>query len=504
MTEDIWKQVEQWLTEEAYGEAAAALERLPLKERGYALSSLLGRLYCLLDREAEALETLEVWRQEGSDDALWHHRCGCALFGLARYAEAAEAFEQAILLDETDEDSKNWLKDCRYQLEREQLGLAMGTDCQLANQYILRYTLADMLEEETILQAEAVYLPRWQLTIRPVAAQITEQSAMIYLYISAENWGGLELFECTVGMGNSPVQAIGQAMGSFLFGMWNGLQAMLERGQSVELTTYFVGEKHQWSVYQSNIVGIGNTPDVENVSLYWQALAEEIALRVGDQPMCYVKIYGAKNGADITGECRINDVRSEELSQRVAELVAQWDTEGFGSHKQFFFLQQAEETHSDYPWTRQALKEKTQQAVRLLHDLIIKERSEEWSEALDGIIQDENLSTELYLFLPELCAENYYQAIAYPETVTFNWEDGREETVYKTQLMAYYPIYETLFQGFDNGAFAGYENEVYSHLIGCSAIHSVISQAKEKGADLEKDGGRITLMFNAKQTYQIR
>lgn len=70
--------------------------------------------------------------------------------------------------------------------------------------------------------------------------------------------------------------------------------------------------------------------------------------------------------------------------------------------------------------------------------------------------------------------------------------------------MAYYPLYEALFQGFDNGDFAGYENEVYSHLIGRSATYNVVMEAKEKGADLAKDGGRITLIFSARDTYQIR
>lgn len=503
MREDIWQQVEQWLAEEAYDEALAALEALPLEERGYGLSVLLGRLYVLLGREAEALTTLEAWRQEGADDALWHHRYGCALYGLARYAEAAEAFEQAVFLDETDEDSRKALKDCRYQLEREEMGRTMGTDCALATQYILRYILADMLEG-AVLQAETVYLPRWQLTIRPLAAQLTEQSAVIYLYISAADWGGLELFECTVGMGKDTVQAIGQAMASFLFGMWNGLQAMLEENAPRELVSHFAGREHRFAVYLSDIVGIGQTPEMHDVSIYWQTLAEEIAQRVGDQPLCYVKVYAAKNGSEITGECRINDVRSEELSQRVAELAAQWDTEGFGSHKQFFFLRQAEETRSDYPWTRDELKEKTRAAVRLLHELIEAERQELWAEALDETAGDEDLSTELYLFLPEMCAENYFQAITYPETVTFTWEDGRKETVYKTQLMAYYPLYEALFQGFDNGDFAGYENEVYSHLIGRSATYNVVMEAKEKGADLAKDGGRITLIFSARDTYQIR
>ena len=126
-------------------------------------------------------------------------------------------------------------------MEREKIGLAIGTDCHLATQYILRYILADLLGEETILQADSVYLPRWELTIRPHTTHLTEQSAVIYLYINAKCWGGAELFECTAGMGSDTLQAIGQAMSSFLFGMWDGLQAMLNRWQSDELLTVFGG-----------------------------------------------------------------------------------------------------------------------------------------------------------------------------------------------------------------------------------------------------------------------
>ena len=70
--------------------------------------------------------------------------------------------------------------------------------------------------------------------------------------------------------------------------------------------------------------------------------------------------------------------------------------------------------------------------------------------------------------------------------------------------MSYYPIYEALFSGLENGAFAGYENEVYNHLISRSAIHSVVCDAKEQGADLEKDGGSISLIFKVDKTYEIR
>lgn len=284
MREDIWRQVEQWLAEEAYAEALACLETMTLEERGYGLSSLLGWLYVELGHPSEALAVLQDWRKEGVNDGLWHHRYGSALFGLGRFAEAAEAFEQALLLDEADEASQHALKDCRYQLEREEMGQAVGTDCALATQYILRYLLADMLED-AVWQADAIYLPRWQLTIRPETAELTAQSAVIYLYISAADWDGLELFECTVGMGKDTLQAIGQAMGSFLFGMYSGLAAMLEDQQSQQLVSRFAGREHQWSVYLSDIVGIGQTPQACDISVYWQTLAEEIAQRVGDQSL---------------------------------------------------------------------------------------------------------------------------------------------------------------------------------------------------------------------------
>ena len=67
---------------------------------------------------------------------------------------------------------------------------------------------------------------------------------------------------------------------------------------------------------------------------------EEIAKRLGNQRLCYVKIYGAKSPGQVTAECRIGNVKSEELSGRMAKLVEQWDVKQFASLKQFFFIRQ--------------------------------------------------------------------------------------------------------------------------------------------------------------------
>lgn len=121
-------------------------------------------------------------------------------------------------------------------------------------------------------------------------------------------------------------------------------------------------------------------------------------------------------------------------------MAAQWETEGFGSQKQFIFLQQSETTRSFYPWSRLELQEKTRQAVRLLHELIIKERPEDWAEELDARMDDDDLSTELCLFYRKCVQKITIRPSPIRRPCPLSGKDGREESIYKTQLMAYYPI----------------------------------------------------------------
>lgn len=381
------------------------------------------------------------------------------------------------------------------------------TDPDNALRHVLE-SLHDSLQTPDQVEGDHIYCPKWQMTITPAIEQVDERGAVVNFYISAPQWGK-SLFECSAGMGSDTKQALGMSCGSFLFSFMDGIVQM-ESGQNGEdLETEFAGKSHRWKVYLSNIVGMGNSPQVDNPRIYWDALKEEVVKRLGNQKLCFVKVYASKAGENITAECRVDDIRSEALSNLVADMVKGWDAGYFASHKAFFFIRQEEETVQPYPYLgqegRELLKEKVKTAAWMFHASADQEQYETLPERLKEALGDATLAAECYSFLPEICTENAFDRITYAETVDILPHGGRTVTCYKSQLADYWALHETLFSLFEEGVFGDVTNDIYREYIGVSAIYSVICQAREKGGENAMEGGVLsTLLFNVDSDFEIR
>ena len=370
-------------------------------------------------------------------------------------------------------------------------------------------SLHDSLQTPDRVEGDHVFCPDWQMTITPEIEQVDQRGAVINFYISAPQWGKV-LFECSAGMGSDTKQALGMACGSFLFSFMDGIVQMESEQGGESLETEFAGKKHCWKVYLSNIVGMGNCPQVDNPRIYWDALKEEVVKRLGNQKLCFVKVYASKSGQNITAECRIDDIKSESLSNLVADMVKSWDTGYFASHKAFFFIRQEEETVLPYPYLGQAgweaLKERVRTAALMFHDSKDQEQYESLPKRLKQALGDAILASECYSFLPEICAENAFdQKITFAETVDILPYGKEPVTCYKSQLADYWPLHGTLFSLFEEGAFGDATNDIYREYIGASAIYSAICQAREKGGEKAMDGGKLSaLIFNMDSDFEIR
>ena len=172
--------------------------------------------------------------------------------------------------------------------------------------------------------------PDSQLTLRPEIESLMEQAAVVDFHIEAPQWE-TEIFECCASPGETTKHALGMALSSFMLSLMPAI-ARMERGEYDEtFETSFAGRAHRWRATLSDVVGVGCTPHENTPSFYWDKLKEGVLKRLGNQKLCYVKIYCAKVDGEVTGECRVNDIKSKELSDIVAEIGAQWETEGFAS-----------------------------------------------------------------------------------------------------------------------------------------------------------------------------
>ena len=389
-----------------------------------------------------------------------------------------------------------------------QYGDGNTTNPEEALAYLLHEELPGYFAVEAIVQDNQLYLPKWELRITPVIQQLTEQSAVLGFYLSHPNWGQ-PLYECCASVGKDPKQAMGMAVGSFLFGCMQGITKLFAKENANPLEISFAGKPHRFNAYLSDIVGMGESPQVEDIYIYWNLLKEDIQKRLGNHRFCYVKIYGSKVNGEAIGECRINDIQSDELSAKVAELVEKWDVQQFASHKQFFFIEQDADTIQPYPyWGEQGEKNfigKVLKAVGLFHASDTQEAFDSLLERLVTELGDATLATECRYFLPEICAEHAgaSRQVKFSETIDLMTPDGEKITLYKHQLADYYTLENTLFTAFQQGIFGEETNAIYQELIGSSAICNVLEQMLQQGSQLE-NCQLTSLLYHIDERFEIR
>lgn len=371
-------------------------------------------------------------------------------------------------------------------------------------------TLNRCLNIPTEIRGEKIYCTDWNVEITPEIESSDEHSAVVNFYLNCPDWDE-PLFECCAGLGSDQRTAIGTAVSSFLFAFMHGIEVMENNLDPIPIESEFAGKPHKWSVYKSNIVGMGDEMTLD-FNTYWNALKDGIIKRLGNQRMTYVKVYACKSvGKDgsenVTGECRVNDVPSEELSAIVYDIAAKFDVHNFCSQKMFFFIKQDSQTLLPYPYRMNKFSE-LREKVRTALEMYDKCNTEEEYDALLGnmvlALQDGPLAEECFSFLPEICAERAFgDKIRFSEQVQFAIGDNKPVAVYKNQLAEYYALGNLMFMIFDSGHFGERTNELYRKLIGYSATGSAVSQCMSDGKSL--DGIKMTaLLFNMAPRFELR
>ncbi len=518
MDEKLYQQIEEWHEADEHQQIIQRVLSIPREEWDYRLTCLLARAY-VNTQEPEnwdtALSLLLSVEEEGKADPEWYFRTGGVLCRLLRKEEAQARFQEGFALLPPDSEARpDWerrctqvLAFCQQELDRKAAWERYGDslDPEKALDFYLNGLLHGGLQDEDRVEGNAILLPRQGVRILPQVEQISQRGAVVNLWLEAPQWGK-RLFECSVGMGSSPSQALGLSASSFIFSFLEGVMRMEDRVEPRELETLFDGKAHRWELYPSNIVGLGSAPQPEG-QVWWELLGEDIQRRLGNQRVCYVKIYGAKVDGQVTGECRVDDIKSEELSAKVAQAVERWPAGQFASQKQFFFIRQQEETILPYPYEgaegERRLRSALGEAVRMFMACRTEEDYDQYSQRLGERIGDETLADECLTFLPELCAANAFPQLQAAETVEICREGRPPETVYKNQLADYYPLWTLLLQLFQEEELGADPDAIYREYVGYSSTCNVVRQMEQQGSRLE-DCRLASLLCQMGSGFQLR
>ena len=350
-------------------------------------------------------------------------------------------------------------------------------------------------------------IPDFDFSVEPQILSIDEKMVSLGYRVNSPLWD-MGMSEICVGMGPDANAALGMADGSFIFGLMDALIKFCTGENPESFESKFLGNTHKWKAYIGNICGMASEEDREDSGAYkyWEILKDDIAKRIGNQKLCYVKIYAANTGAGETvGEVRINNLKCEELSKSVEEIAKGWNNKSFKSEKQFVILKQEEETTIPYPYTENDIYDKVVIACKLAEKCYKKNDYDVYDlQRLQKLIKDADLSDELYLFIPEICAEDIFE-ISSQDIVAINYgSGGLKEEFYKTQIYSYSMIKDSIFRVLESGLFSE-PNGIYMTFVSMSSICNIVEQMRNSGENVDDFSSIcLVLSFGMSSNYHVR
>ena len=350
---------------------------------------------------------------------------------------------------------------------------------------------------------DTLYIPELDMTLRP-SVNIVKANNRCQTNIGFEMYSGKwdkRFYEMCSGMGKDVKSAVGMSLSSFVFAFVEGLERTFSKDEPIGIESEYLGGKHGWNVYISNILGTGHKEETNTAGktkIYWDLLKDDIIKRLGNQKLVYVKVFAANvsNGENVIGEVRIDDIPVPELGDKVCEIARKWQggKNVYLSEKQFFFIEQKQETLIGTPYSgkagREAMKKAVVKFLEMFNSADDEEKYDSLIERAGEAIGDEILAWECFNFLPEICASHAFDGdILINGNVVIRRPDGSEIKEYLHRLTDYYPLQEIFMDIMRENIFGEDSNKIYSELVSVSSIYSCISQAEEN-----RSSGPLTLM----------
>lgn len=361
--------------------------------------------------------------------------------------------------------------------------------------------LHKLLEHSEIAEG-CVLLPAEQLTIRPGITNVKDNFAALYFEVSHPSFEE-PFFDMSAGVGKTTSEAIHKAVAGFLFSGFCGVRHCVNAEYEHTLTSTFLGTEQQWDVSESCIAHLGDTGEQSCPPQggFWSLLAERLPAHLGNRRHYWVKVYASKQqSGEVICECRVNNAVSKELTAKITAFAETWvGGSTITSTKQLFVLTRQGDYATPYPYTREQIFSFTDKAVALFTAADTDEKHEQLTEALTEMTSDSSLATELYCFLPEICAQNAFNEATYGETVVFHRGEEKHE-LYLDQLGSYRWIQERAVDGFSQGLYSG---ETFKRMVYSSATCSVLSKALNGGSKMS-DLALTSLTFMMPEDYIIR
>lgn len=466
------------------GRIISYVNELPAESRTFPVLCQLGCAYNNSSRPKEAVAVLREVEAEGERHPVWNYFLGYAYCSLGEMELARQYFLCARELDSQIPIGSNLLYCTDIPKD-----LRQNTILQL---------VCDTLPAHCYIENGAVVVEAWKLTIHVHVDYPGEQQAVAEYTITSPDWEH-EIFEVCAAAGQTKEHAVFEAQRGFVLGIFQLIKDWHTRQPGQSIQSQLNGDHHAWNVYVGDLLPIGGSKGMTAAD-YWEMLKDLLCSRIGNQKFCYVKVYLSKGKGFAIGECRINNVVSDELSEWLKSATDKWEDDSFSSHKMFFILEQQEETIRPYPYTIDELEQLTLTAAGLFETMHARggDWYDEYEEELNKIIGDTTLVSSFHKFLPELCAFRVMENVRIVEPVSF-YRRGCKEAYYLSQLSDWTKIEYVLEQLIRRRLIT--EN-MYQVMVGCRFAYPAYQEGRERNVKMENS--QVAMVFSIDDNYQIR
>lgn len=359
-------------------------------------------------------------------------------------------------------------------------------------------------------RGNSIYVPCLGLSVTPRVTQLQKypagHSAVLEFDMWSDKWE-MHFFEQSAGTAASASDAVDNAAASFVFSFIQGMSRAVGKDEPIRVKNDLADTERRFDVYLSNMTCTSPKEAKETASAYWSALSEGITARLGGQRLTYVKIFNSNIRGDITAECRINDIPVPELSSKLAVIAEGWDSSEWRTEKQFFFIEQSEDTYVPGEYTgkdgRELMKQRVIKYLEMFRDVRTQDDYDTLLQRAGEAMGDMTLAEECFAFLPEMTASHIFvKEIESGDKFLISYPDDREYTVYRSQLSDYDALDSISGEVLLGDTFGDSGRQLLGRLAASSAIYGVIQQIPED----KKDDRLVlsSLAFNVSDDFEIR
>ncbi|MGL5152270.1 MAG: DUF6348 family protein [Clostridium sp.] len=296
-------------------------------------------------------------------------------------------------------------------------------------------SLLNSIVKEGVKKNNELFISSLNLRISVKILKVTNQYAH-GIFIVKHNDLKEDLVDSVAAIGEGMQDSIKNVVWIFAMGTLSGLIDALKDEDGNRITIKCYDKVKHYKTFRSQQVSIGKINKVETID-FWSVIGGEITKRLSNKKIQWVKVYAAKTKGGVNCECNVDGILNVELTDILKSIANKWvlnDT--IYSEKQYFYFIQDGSTFVNDRFTKSEIEDFTEQAFKIYS---LTEDEEEYRGLVDkfyNLTDDENLSTELFCFIPEMLCEQVCNEVTYLDEMVMKTPE-KSITVYKNQVTNY-------------------------------------------------------------------